>query len=247
MPDDGLEFATNENVLASKMNRKSTFVGRGNAIANIINTYPGQSAFCTVTESGFIVDRIYQRDSTNTDWLEKRRIDNIVAETSETSVGNTTTNSNAGGIFGDRWGVVFTLPTTEKYYYFTKISWKNGQAVAGSVLCGVDIIDPAQSLTPTETVAFGAPVTQVGIDTVQTNSNLTSELVRGGTKCVVWFTSDTTFAAGSRFTYNTGSSTFFNSAETFALCQKLSHSPAVTSYNGADFYLLGYYRGYLPA
>ena len=60
-------WVTNDTISAVRMNEKTIFQGSGSDI-NGLTTYAGMLAFCTSTGSGFIVDNLYQRDSTNSSW-----------------------------------------------------------------------------------------------------------------------------------------------------------------------------------
>ncbi|MFM7795159.1 MAG: hypothetical protein ACKO7N_00145, partial [Candidatus Nitrosotenuis sp.] len=51
-----------------KQNNLYTFVGSGSEI-NALTTFSGMMVFCTKTESGFIKDRHYFRDTSNTYWV----------------------------------------------------------------------------------------------------------------------------------------------------------------------------------
>ena len=238
MPNDGLQFAINEIALAEKLNRKLMFVGRGSQISNMITTYGGQRAFCTETGSGFTINSIYERDSTNTTWNLKKSIASVgvSAELNSTPITDTSTATSAG----TRRFVAYTFPTTYKYNIITGIEWKNGNApMSGDIIAGVDLIDAeTPTLNASVLVALSSVVAQSGPDAVQRNSRIVSDIIRGGTICGLWFS--TSVASNQRFV--AGTSGF---AKTIAYTTSpLSQDVSAFTTGGNPFYIKVYYVGY---
>lgn len=84
-------------------------------------------------------------------------------------------NSSGPGTAGTAriYGQPFTVGSTSKFWLITGISWKNGAAVAGNILCGIDKVQanvqPPVN-TDNELVAYTSDVAQAGINTTQRNS-----------------------------------------------------------------------------
>lgn len=58
-----------DNVSAARMNAKTVWIGTGAQLSGLSPTYAGQIAVSTTTESGFLIDTVYHRDSTDSQWL----------------------------------------------------------------------------------------------------------------------------------------------------------------------------------
>lgn len=69
MGSNGLQWDTGDTILATRMNRKTIFVGTGAEISGLGTTYAGQHAYCTTTGSGFTAGIEYQRDNANSAWI----------------------------------------------------------------------------------------------------------------------------------------------------------------------------------
>ena len=240
MTDDGLEFAANENILASKSNRKMIFVGRGSQINSIVNTYPGQYALCTATGSGFTIDTIYERDAINTIWNSKRSIASANGESSEFST-TPVTDTTQINIVNIRCYAHLTLPTTYKYFIITGITWKNEASPSGNIICGVDILDANPPVsTKTISCAVGAAITQAGPNAEQRCSQITSNFIRGGTHVGGWVNKDT--STPLRFAAPDG--TNVNQNSTYTAATTSTHDSAWSA--GSRAYLKIHYRGYTP-
>jgi hypothetical protein len=117
----------------------------------------------------------------------------------------------------------FTLPTTEKWYVITGIEWKNHATVAGSIWCGVDLVDgDPPTDNNTVTVAWGKAVAQAGTSTTQRNSAIASTPIRGGSVCGVWIVSNSATATFGV----TGGASVNNRRSITAGTPELQHSAA---------------------
>jgi len=185
----------NDTLGAARLNQKTWFVGTGSQINTLAATYSGQLAYCTVTGSGFTLDRLYERNNANTLWVEIK--DFIAASLTESaeqellSNGYVTDDSDLTMSTTVRYYGFVTLPTTEKFYTITAIQWRNGGTVAGSISNAVELVnaDPP-SIAGVVTVAAGARITQSGINADQKNSRVTSAAIRGGAVLGVWVQSN---------------------------------------------------------
>jgi len=93
----------------------------------------------------------------------------------------------------NRYYAFWTLPATYKWYMVTGIEWKNGSAVSGNVMCGVDIVNAVPpTLAPVVLVACGAQIAQSGTNAVQRNSQIASKVIRAGTIIGIWIHPSTT-------------------------------------------------------
>jgi len=84
-----------------------------------------------------------------------------------------------------------TLPTAFNYYRVSGIEWKNGTVVSGGIICGVDKVnaDPP-TLAGTVLLACGTEVAQAGTSAIQRNSEISSQLIAGGTLVGIWLQID---------------------------------------------------------
>ncbi len=187
MGSAGLEFDSNDSPDAVRLNQKTRFVGTGAQISGLSTTYAGQEAFCTSTGSGFTVEKVYTRDSTNTSWVEQYTVTDVITETAEQNSTPVTDGADFTVTAGHRYYAFFTLPTTEPYYIITAIEWKNGATVAGNIMAGIDAVDadpPTLASTPLACLAI--EVAQSGTSTTQKNSFVASNSLRGGTVLGAW-------------------------------------------------------------
>ena len=185
MGSAGLEWDATDQPEKARLNQKTTFVGTGAQISGLSTTYPGQIAFCTSTGSGFTADHVYQRDSANSTWFDYAL--GGIAVTSESNSTPVTDGADFTVSAGHRYYAFITLPTTYPLYFITGIEWKNGATVAGTVMCGIDIIDadpPTLASTPLQ--ALGMEVTQTGTSVVQRNSNIMNGVFPGGSVVGAW-------------------------------------------------------------
>lgn len=107
------------------------------------------------------------------------------AEQSSTPVADDTEGTST---LNTRVYVLFTLPTTEKFYRIVGIEWKNGLTVAGDVVCGVDYIDATPPVLATVVSAARARAeVQSGASAVQRASVISSDIIRGGSLLGAWF------------------------------------------------------------
>lgn len=239
MANDALEFATDNTDFTDKMNRKSVFVGTGAQINSIVTPYPGQYALCTLTGSGFTADTIYERDSTNTIWILKKLLGSVAGETSEYSNETAVPNLQTTMANSRRY-LIFTLPTTEKYYIITGIEWKNGSVAAGNTMAGVDLLnaDPP-TLNGVSLVAITSQVANTGNDAIQRNSRIVSNLIRGGIILGAWIS-----IADSAQNYWYSSGTQYAKTVTYSSSPPNHNNDAFITSN--VFYIKVYYRGYSP-
>ena len=204
MGSAGLQWDATDNPEAARLNQKTNFIGTGAQIAALGTTYAGQSAFCTSTGSGFTVDNKYIRNSANSAWILEKLITDTISESTE---GNTTPVTDTGELnptAGNRYYAFFTLPTTDPLYQITGIEWKNGTAVAGNVIAGIDLVDadpPTNNHTPLVTLV--TEVAQTGTSAVQRNSDVATNTIRGGTILGAWISFS---SASATYRYATGSS-----------------------------------------
>ena len=191
MADDGLIFTQDDSDFTAKMNRKSLVVGRGSQLANLTTTYEGQTAYCTVTENGFTIDKLSLRNTVNNTWFNKKNLTES-AEQNSTPVSD---NTEGGSIQNLKAYAHFTLPTTEKFYIITGIEWKNGTVVGGNVMCGVEQIDADPPVANgVQLLAFGREVAQTPINSIQRNNDIVSKLILGGTIIGAWILFDSGLA-----------------------------------------------------
>lgn len=237
MADDSLQFATDDTDFTAKMNRKSVVVGRGRQLNSLINTYPGQYAFCTETENGFTIDNYYRRNSANTSW-------NGHLAGVESAEQNTTpiTDNSATTLGSFRHHIFFTLPTTEKLYIITGIEWKNGPTISGNVLCGINIMDSNPPSDP-RTVLLGitAVTAQSGASSIQRASMVSCNPIRGGTLLGVWISSSDSTGT-FRFDAGGGGNVY----QTIAYTTEPQTGDVITwNASTTRMYLKVYYRGLL--
>ena len=238
MADDGLIFSTDDSDFTSKMNRKSIVIGRGRQLNSLINTYPGQYAYCTETENGFTIDNYYRRNSANSAWNSHL----AGVESAEVNSGFVSDSIDVAGLSTLRAYRFFTLPTTEKLYIFTKIEWKNGATISGNITCGIDIvIGIPPTLNRTYLVGVTAEVAQSGASSLQSSSLINSIAVRGGTEIGVWFSCSS--ATGTIRGDSLGSGNVYKSTSYSISPLSIDHN--VFSASTTRTYLNAYYRGLL--
>lgn len=231
MVDDGLVYATDDNFLTTKANRKMLLVGNGTQLGSLTTTYSGQLIFCTTTTSTFPANKLRARLMGNTAW------NSIVTESSEYSTTYNTDEATANIGNARQYMLPFTLPSTEKFYVFTGISWKNGSTVNGTVISGVLL----RSSNSTPYVAIAQEVTQTGTDTTQRVSNIRSRAVRGGTECYVWMQSS---SATSEFRTESATDVCQNrNTFTYDGTPPTSDNSAITAFNLVPLFV-AHYRGY---
>lgn len=188
MADDSLQFTTDDSDFTAKMNRKTTFVGTGTQINSIVNPYPGQWAFCTSTGSGFIINRIYQRNTANTSWILIRELDGGIEVSAE---------QNAAGVAdlddtvlnNQRMYWAWTMPSTEDFYIITGLEWICSViGGGGNVVAGVDICVPNTGASMT------AAITREKVVAVATqrSSDIASDFIPAGTACASWLSASST-------------------------------------------------------
>jgi len=86
MGSGGTEWEVADVISASRSNQKTWFIGTGSQINALSPTYAGQIAFCTSTGSGYTVENIYQRDSSNSSWVALKigtQLSTALSETEE--------------------------------------------------------------------------------------------------------------------------------------------------------------------
>lgn len=160
---------------------------------NIINT--GTLTLPTSTDTlmgkattDVMTNKTYDADATG------NVVSNMITETAEQS--NTPVSDDSEATSNNtKVFIPFILPTTEKLYIITGIEWKNGATIDGFVSCGVSILD-ADPPTDNNTilVANGKIISQSGVSSIQRNSDITSQPIRGGTQLGVWFNTDSATA-----------------------------------------------------
>jgi len=235
-------FDAHDIIGVARLNQKATVVDTGTNIAALATTYAGMTAYCTSTSGGFTVDHLYIRNSANAAWIDLATLTvgaTEVAEASQTQSGDTADFTAAAG---RRYYSFFTLPSTEEYYLITKIEWKNGATVNGSVLCGVDVVNANPPTTsPTPGIAWGLPVAQSGASALQSISSVSSALIPKSTIIGVWYKS------------TSGTNTFRNLTGAGAQNQERLDPNDTFSYIDEDVgwtavttrkHIVVYYRGY---
>lgn len=90
-------WATNDVISSTRMNEKTVFQGTGAAISGL-TTYSGMLAFCTSSGSGFVLNKLYQRNTANDTWIaigvsqagdQVYPLDTTIGNyTSQTAIGN---------------------------------------------------------------------------------------------------------------------------------------------------------------
>ncbi len=228
-------WETADTITKDRMNEKTIFQGTGSAISTLASTYSGMLAFCTSSGSGFTAEKLYQRNVANSAWLEKG---------SEAAEANTTpVTDDSEGLSPDiRNYAFFTLPSTEKWYIITGIEWKNGTAVAGNVVCGVDIIDAnPPTLNGKPLVALGQEIAASGTNSVQRNSRISSNPIRGGTILGAWVNFNNT---SQKMRFFTGGSQNQNFTETYTATPGNQNTTAWNATTTRQ-YIKVYYTGIL--
>jgi len=160
------------------------------------------------------------------------------AEVSSTPVADSVSTTLGAGI---RVYSFFTLPTTEDFYIITGIEWKNGATVNLNTTGGVDIVDANPPvLAPTILAAVSAQVANAGVSSIQRQSRVTSNPIRGGTVCGVWVYTDS--ATQTYRTLVVGSA---NNRKTVAYTAAVPNQD-VTAWTASTVqaYVKAYYRGY---
>lgn len=173
-------WATNEQVTTNKINQKSLLVGSGLKLTNLSETFEGQLAYCTSDSGNFLKDKIYARLAGNINWSGN------LTETIEQTLGSDEDGSSSA-VTSRRFYRFLTLPSTEKFYIFTGITWRNGSGVAGNIISGIDVVntDPP-TIDHTPLVALAQEVAQAGTNQYQTVNVAFSRVLRGGTLVGVW-------------------------------------------------------------
>jgi len=245
MGSAGLEWDSNDQPSQARLNQKTTFVGTGAQISGLSTTYAGQIAFCTSTGSGFTADEVYVRDSTNSSWSLLHVVTDNITEQSEENTTPVTDGAEFNPTAATRYYSHFTLPTTYPVYHITGIEWKNGTAVAGNVTCGIDAInaDPP-TVDSTPLMALGSNIAQSGTSAVQRNSQIASNLIRGGTVCGAWVAFSSASATVRRLT---SSDSQKRTKTTSSSDNETPNASNVTVFNTAttnEVYLKVYYVGY---
>lgn len=216
-------------------------MGTGAQINALSTTYPGQRAYCTSTGSGFTVDVLYVRNAANDTWVTIKAITDTLSESNTTTTTPISDDTNHDIVAGTRYYQFITLPTTDPLYIITNITWKNGTAVAGTIISGVDIInaDPP-TIASTPLAALGQEVTQSGTDTTQSCTNVASNPIRGGTIIGVWVSGS---SASGDLRKVTGSSQNQRKATAYTSSPSASDSTAWTATTD-KYYITCTYRSY---
>lgn len=130
-------------------------------------TYP-----TTVTNNNTMV-----ADGTN--WVSTPLVGSELSTTPISDNAETTTSA--------KFYEFFTLPSTAPYYQVTGIEWKNGTAVSGNCISGVDIVDANPAVKASVlNVALSEQIAQTPINSIQRTSFLKSQLIPGGTIVGIW-------------------------------------------------------------
>ena len=225
-------WAEDENSLHSKHNKKLLTVGNGTQLANLPVTTEGQLIFCTTSTSTFPKNKIRARLTGNTSWS------GILQESSEYSTDYLTDEGSANIGLQRQYMLSFTLPSTEKFYMFTGISWKNGAVVSGNVISGVLV----RSGNSTPYVAIAQEVAQTGTNSTQRVSNIRSRAVRGGTECYVWMQSSSATSEFKVFGDATPPGVNRNTF-TYDGTPPISDNAAITTFTQFPLFI-AHYRGY---
>lgn len=242
MGSAGLQFDSNDAPEAARLNQKTSFVGTGSEISAIGTTYAGMRAFCTSTGSGFTVDNYYIRNAADSAWINEKEVLDTVTESAEGSTAPITDTADHTVTAGYRYYDYFTMPSTDLLYEIVGIEWKNGATVSGNVMCGVDIIDADPPTNDhTVLVALGVRAAQSGTSAVQRNSDIMSNMVRGGTVLGAWASFSSGTATIRKLT-GAGSQNQYK-ATTYSETPNAGEGTAFST-STERYYLKVYYRSY---
>ena len=100
----------------------------------------------------------------------------------ESSLASTTpVTDNAQNAYGtaNQFIQPFTLPTDDKFYVITNITWKNGDTVAGDIMCGCWSTNSSHA-DRAPLVCLGRKTTASGADSTQSCGSVSPNLWRGG-------------------------------------------------------------------
>jgi len=175
MGSGGTEWETADTFDTARLNKKTRFVGTGEQATTFITSPQiGQTVYSTESDSTFIKDKLAFYDSSSA-WVCPH-----ITETSEQTLGDT--SGTGGGLTSGRKNYrIVTLPTTEKFYIITDISFREGNT-SGNVLLGADLLEsttPSVSSAPLVAVAriYNSSGTT---DLVVKVPNVASKIIRGG-------------------------------------------------------------------
>jgi len=185
----------------TRLNQKLFYINTGTNIAALSPTYPGMRVFSTDTSGGFTVDIAYERDAANAVWNTlASRLTILFGETAEMSTTPITDDTDFTPTANRRYFAYYTFPNTSsdpKWYRITKIEWKNGSAVAGTISSGVYVVDANPPLTKYMGIAaVGQSKTQSGTNTTQFTTLISNFPIKAGTTIGYWVQSS---SASSRF------------------------------------------------
>jgi len=145
MGSAGTIWDTADVITKARMNQKTAFIGTGAEINAISTTYPGQSAYCTSTGSGFTAGEEYKRNVANDAWL--REENNVIfgdgsdgdvtisSNTDLTSANNKNYNNltiNSGITLQGNTGMIIKVKGTLTFTDATSIIHVNGKGGAGA-------------------------------------------------------------------------------------------------------------------
>lgn len=159
------------------------------------------------------------------------------SEASSATVAGATSGTPGADV---RWYEFFTLPTTEKWYIITGIEWLNKGTVAGTIRCGVSVVDADPPVAAGEALAaWAGPVAQAGTNAAQRVSITASVPIRGGTVLGVWFVSN---SAASTMGKTTGLPSENRKKNIASASPNLEDASAWVA-DTEGYYIKAYYRG----
>ena len=191
MTGGGESLETGDGLSFMRLQQKLFLIDTAANLNALTTTYPGQRIFATSTAAPLSADTAYERDAANTTWNTlASRLATVISETTEQSTTPITDDTNFTPTATRRYYAYFTLPSSASdptYYFITKIEWKNGSAVAGNILSGVNIVDanpPTVKYSPL--VCVGQEVAQSGTNTTQFTTIISSLPIKAGSVVGVW-------------------------------------------------------------
>jgi len=184
----GIEFADDNKGNIPKLNQKTSFVGTGQQITNLLTTpHAGQKAYSTETDANFVKDKWFFRNAQNSDWIKP------VINSNEIILGQIVGNS--GGMPpGQRTYTYITLPTTYKFYICTRIDVVDS-ATTSSAMVGMDLVESETPFTNSDSDSTQLVVITPVITTGSGGGNIltiipSSRMIPGGTLLGVWHSGD---------------------------------------------------------
>jgi len=186
-------FNANDTIGAARLNTKSCTIDTGANLTALGTTYAGQLAYATTTDGVFTIDGLYERNTANNAWVLVRQFDgNTLTESAEQNTTPVADNADFTMVVNIKYYAFFTLPTTEKFYHFTGMEWKNGASISGTITSGIDVVNAnPPTINSTQMLGLGIKTTPSGINSIQRTSIVSSNPVRGGTICGAWIRGDT--------------------------------------------------------